>query len=51
VPVAAAPAPAGTATVEIVRGNSGQKYEVKRVSQSVRVTRDDSLGQVVGRAK
>jgi pilus assembly protein CpaB len=52
VPVAAAPAAVGTATVEIVRGNAGQKYEVKRVSsQSVRITRDDGLEHVVGRAK
>jgi pilus assembly protein CpaB len=53
VPVAAAPAPVGTATVEIVRGNAGQKYEVKRVMsvQAVRMNGDDGLEHVVGRAK
>jgi len=50
-PVAAAPV--GTATVEIVRGNEGHKYEVKRVTsaQSAGVNGDDGLGHVVGRAK
>src|SRR5262245_10501428 len=51
VPVAAAPAPVGTATVEIVRGNAGQKYEVKRVSGRGQASRDDGLEHVVGRAK
>jgi pilus assembly protein CpaB len=52
VPVAAAPAPVGTATVEIVRGNAGQKYEVKRVvGRSVRVNGDDGMEHVVGRAR
>jgi pilus assembly protein CpaB len=52
VPVAAAPAPVGTSTVEIVRGNTGQKYEVKRVhAYSVRVNGDDGLEHVVGRAR
>jgi pilus assembly protein CpaB len=50
VPVAATPAPVGTATVEIVRGNAGQKYEVKRVGMS-QIHRDDGLEHVVGRAK
>jgi pilus assembly protein CpaB len=51
VPVAAAPV--GTATVEIVRGNDGRKYEVKRVTsaQSVRITGGDGLEHAVGRAK
>jgi pilus assembly protein CpaB len=51
VPVAAAAV--GTSTVEIVRGNEGHKYEVKRVTsaQNIRVTGDDGPGHVVGRAK
>jgi pilus assembly protein CpaB len=49
--VAAAPE-VGTATVEIVRGNVGQKYEVKRVTGlNARVNSNDSLEHVVGRAR
>jgi pilus assembly protein CpaB len=45
VPVAAVAAPVGTATVEIVRGNAGQKYEVKRVNTDV------TVGHVAGRIR
>jgi pilus assembly protein CpaB len=49
--VAAAPE-VGTATVEIVRGNVGQKYEVKRVTGlNARTNSNDSLEHVVGRAR
>jgi pilus assembly protein CpaB len=51
VPVAAGPPPASTTMVEIVRGNASQKLEVKRVGSHVRMSRDDGLEHVVGRAK
>lgn len=53
VAVAATPDAAPTATVEIVRGSAGQKYEVRRMmnAQSVRLNGDDALEHVVGRAK
>jgi pilus assembly protein CpaB len=51
VAVTAAPE-VGTATVEIVRGNVGQKYEVKRVTGlSARAKGNDSPEHVVGRAR
>jgi pilus assembly protein CpaB len=51
VTLAAAPE-VGTATVEIVRGNVGQKYEVKRVpGPSARAKGNDSPEHVVGRAR
>lgn len=46
VPTASAPAPVpNTATVEIVRGSKGERYEVKRISG------EQSLDQVIGIAK